>query len=164
MMPEQIAPSESDNKRARNRTIAIAVMVFVVVAVSIIWYGSGERQAGNMSPTAAQQQKLDPDARAPEGVRVRVTVLNGTDVRGLARRATNLVRDLGYDVVEYGNADSKTDSTMILVHTGHTDWARRLALGVGGARIDNEPDSLRYVDLTLVIGSNWNPPAQPFRP
>ena len=42
------------------------------------------------------------EVRAPDGVRIRVQVLNATKTRGLARRATMLLRDRGFDVVEMG--------------------------------------------------------------
>src|SRR5205814_750511 len=43
------------------------------------------------------------DARAPQDVRIRVEVLNATQTRGLARRATFYLRDRGFDVVGSGN-------------------------------------------------------------
>lgn len=163
-MPPPPPPPDDSPNRQRVRAVAIAGMVLLVVVVSIVWYAVGQRRPSDAAPMVEQQRALDPDARAPADTRVRVIVLNGTEIRGLARRATNLVRDLGYDVVEYGNASAPRDSTAILVHTGHADWARRLARGVGSAIIDEQPDSSRYVDLTLVIGRDWNPPTQPFRP
>ena len=117
--------------------------------------------------TAEAVAQLDPDARAPEGVRVRVRVLNTTNTRGLARRVTNYIRDLGFDVVEYGNADTddKRAVTTVIVHTGNMDWAKRLAKGLETDSIETDSDSSRYVDLTVLIGSNWKTPAsQPFRP
>src|SRR5262245_49562930 len=100
--------------------------------------------------------------RAPSGVRIRVQVLNATTTRGLAQRATDVLRDKGFDVVEIGNSRDRVDSTVVLDRTNHPDWARRAAAAMGGARVVPSPDSLRYVDLTVVIGPNWRPPVQPF--
>ena len=102
--------------------------------------------------------------RAPGNARVRVQVLNATGTRGLAQRATDLLRDKGFDVVEIGNSRDRVDSTVVLDRTGHPDWARRVAAALGGAQVVARPDSARYVDITVLIGPNWRPPAQPFHP
>ena len=100
----------------------------------------------------------------PESDRVRVEVLNGTSTRGLARRATAAMRDAGFDVVSSGNATERPDSSLVIVRTGREDWAALAAKALGGARIQLRPDTSRYVDRTIVIGSLWRPPVQPLDP
>ena len=102
--------------------------------------------------------------RAPEGQRVRVQVLNATPTRGLARRATELLRDRGFDVVEMGTAPEPRDSTLVLDRSGHPDWANRVASLFGGARVETRADSSRYLDVTVLVGATWRPPAEPFYP
>lgn len=104
------------------------------------------------------------DARAPAGAHIRVEVLNASHVSGLARRATFHLRDEGFDVVESGNAPSLRDSTLVIDRTGHSDWARLVAHAMGGATVVTRLDSSRYVDVSVLIGSTWRPPAQPFYP
>jgi hypothetical protein len=101
---------------------------------------------------------------APSGVRVRVQVLNATSTRGLAQRATDHLRDKGFDVVEIGNNREKMDSTLVLDRSSHPEWAMRVAAAMGGARVLERPDSGRYLDVTVLIGGDWRPPAQPFHP
>lgn len=105
-----------------------------------------------------------PDVNDAAGQRIRVQVLNATTTRGLARRATRLLRDRGFDVVETGTSPEPADSTMVLDRSGHPDWARRVADALGGARVESRPDSSRYLDVTVLIGRSWRPPAQPFYP
>jgi hypothetical protein len=100
----------------------------------------------------------------PAGVRVRVEVVNATKVRGLARRASFYLRDLGFDVVDFRNTGLKRDSTLILDRSGHPAWAALASRALGGARVEARPDSSRYLDLTIVLGAAWRPPAQPFYP
>ncbi len=100
----------------------------------------------------------------PEDTRIRVEVLNGTDTRGLARRATAAMRDAGFDVVSSGNAVERPDSSLVYVRTGNEAWGALAAKALGGARVALRPDTSRYVDLTIVIGSRWRPPTQPFDP
>jgi hypothetical protein len=106
----------------------------------------------------------DASARAPVGVRIRVQVLNGTTTRGLARRATMVLRDHGFDVVDMGTATAGQDTTIVLDLSGHPDWARRVARAVAPARITVRPDSSRYLDIAVVLGSTWRPPAEPLDP
>jgi hypothetical protein len=103
-------------------------------------------------------------ALLPAGPRVRVEVLNASTVHGLARRATLHLRDEGFDVVQTGTTNERRDSTLILDRTNHPDWAARAARAMGGARIESRPDTLRDVDLTVLIGAGWRPPAEPFYP
>lgn len=102
--------------------------------------------------------------RAPDGQRVRVQVLNATKVRGLARRATMLLRDRGFDVVEVGTLAQPRDSTLVLDLSGHPDWAARVAATFGSARVETRPDSSRYLDVVVLLGASWRPPAEPFYP
>jgi hypothetical protein len=96
--------------------------------------------------------------------RVRVQVLNATRTRGLGRRAMLYLRDQGFDVVEIGTLSATRDSTVVLDRSGHADWARRVAAALGGARVELRPDSSRYLDVTVLIGGSWRPPADPFYP
>jgi hypothetical protein len=97
-------------------------------------------------------------------VRIRVQVLNATDTRGLAQRATDYLRDRGFDVVEIGTNREKMDTTLVLDRSNHPDWASRVAAAMGGAKVLSRPDTSRYLDITVLIGTTWRPPAQPFHP
>jgi hypothetical protein len=101
---------------------------------------------------------------APSGARVRVQVLNATTTRGLARRATDLLREKGFDVVEVGTSREQSDSTVVIDLSNHPDWARRVAAAMGGAKVIARPDSSRYLDITVLIGAAWRAPTQPFHP
>lgn len=89
-----------------------------------------------------------------------VEVLNGSGRAGLARTATRLLRREGIDVVLLGNADSTVDSTRIVVR--RRDRARgdqvRAVLGVG--RVVERPDTLRRVDVTVILGPDFRAPAE----
>jgi len=103
------------------------------------------------------------DARAPEGVRIKVEVLNATRTRGLARRATLYLRDRGFDVVGSGTVSEQRDSTIVLDRSAHPEWAFLVGRAMG-ARVVAEPDSSRYLDVTVILGRDWRPPSKPFYP
>jgi hypothetical protein len=101
---------------------------------------------------------------APPNTRVKVEVINATRTSGLARRVTRLLRDRGFDVVKYTTSSVTQDSTLVLDRTNHPEWARLVGQALGGARVEARPDTSRYVDVTVVLGSAWRAPAQPFSP
>jgi hypothetical protein len=103
-------------------------------------------------------------AEGSVGARVRVQVLNATRTRGLARRAMLYLRDQGFDVVEVGTTAPTRDTTLVLDRSRHPEWARSIATSLGVARVEARPDSSRYLDVTVLVGSSWRPPAQPFYP
>jgi hypothetical protein len=141
-------------RRALKRWAAAVVVVLLgSVAVLVVRHG---RMSGRHLGFG--------DARAPAETRIRVEVINTTRVRGLARRATMHLRDRGFDVVETGTQSKTLDSTLVLDRSGHPDWARLVAGALGGARVEARPDSSRYLDVTVLLGTSWRPPAEPFYP
>jgi LytR cell envelope-related transcriptional attenuator len=102
--------------------------------------------------------------RAPAGGRIRVQVLNTTKTKGLARRATRLLRDRGFDVVEIGTVGPTIDTTVVLDLSGHPAWADAAAKVMAPARTRARADSSRYLDITVLIGSTWRPPAETLYP
>jgi hypothetical protein len=83
----------------------------------------------------------------------------------MARRASLYLRDLGFDVVSYGQ-DSTTsrDSTVVEDHTLHPEWADLVSEHVSGSRVEPRPDSSRYVDVTVRLGASWRLPPKAFYP
>lgn len=158
-------PLSEDRRRRRRRRIAFvlgATAALVVCAAVVL----ARREQGAGRGGAAP---LGRDARAPEGVRIKVQVLNATRTRGLARRATRRLRDGGFDVVETGTASAvagqaSLDSTLVLDRSGHPEYARRVAAALGGARVEARPDSSRYLDVTVLLGASWRPPPGPLDP
>jgi LytR cell envelope-related transcriptional attenuator len=101
---------------------------------------------------------------APGGPHVRVEVLNATDTKGLARAAMCILRDAGFDVVFFGNTAERVDTTQILDRSGHADWAQLAARAMLGGKVQEKPDSSRFLDLSVLVGRNWTPPPEPLCP
>jgi hypothetical protein len=110
-----------------------------------------------------QQASTATQSLVPPGVRIKVEVLNATKVRGLARRATMYLRDRGFDVVAAGTSSEQLSKTLILDRSNHPQWAA-LAARAFNAKVESRPDSSRYLDVTVLIGSDWRPPLLPFYP
>ena len=145
------------------RLIVFAAALIVVVFIGAAWVVHALRTTTTTSTLAAVLPH-DELPRAPDGVRIRVQVLNTTGRRGLARRATRLLRDQGFDVVDMGNGTPALDTTLVLDRTGHPEWAAAVAKVVTPATSRTERDSSRYLDVTVLLGRSWNPPPEPFNP
>ncbi|MBD0321654.1 MAG: LytR C-terminal domain-containing protein, partial [Gemmatimonadetes bacterium] len=91
---------------------------------------------------------------------VRVQVLNASGRPGLAREATRVLRDRGFDVLEFGNGRGfSPDSSMVLDRAGRLEVARQVADAVGIRHVAARPDSNLYLDATVVLGKDWKAPA-----
>ena len=145
---------------ARARWLLAGAMVVVIAAgfAAVTWH----RQAPVRS--TALGRLVTREVTAPANTRIRVEIVNATRTRGLARRATRLLRDRGFDVVTYTTSGATQDSTVVLDRTNHAEWARLVGQALGGARVEARPDTSRYVDVTVVIGTTWRLPPQPFSP
>lgn len=143
----------------RRHIVIIALLLVLLPAGIYATVAHGGDAGGAPRGVAA-----GPESRAPEAVRIRVEVLNASSVQGLARRATFFLRDRGFDVVESGNAEEKHDSTIVLDRSHNPEWARLVANAMGGAPVAEAPDSTLYVDVTVLVGPSWRPPAKPFYP
>jgi hypothetical protein len=115
-------------------------------------------------PDSGSTIRSGPRVAAPPGQRIKVQVLNASSTPGLAARAVRYLRDRGFDVVLSGNSLSRSDSTVVLDRSGRGDYARLAALAFGVARPRVQPDSMLYVDVTVVLGADWAPPANPLNP
>jgi hypothetical protein len=145
-------------ERRRLTRYAAAALAAGLLAVGVVLV---VRDPSTRAPQAVRQRI---DAEAPAGVRIRVEVLNATRVRGLARRATMHLRDRGFDVVTVGTSREARDTTLVLDRSGNAEWAALVARALGGARVEPAPDSSRYLDVTVLVGATWRPPAEPFYP
>jgi len=142
----------------RRRTILMVVLLVTAITIGLI----GARVWSRDTPTIA----LGDTTSAPQGQRVKVEVLNASGVSGLARRATFLLRDRGFDVVGWGNDPRGIRSeTLILDYTDKPEAAYRLSRVLGGAQVERGKDSLdRGLDLTVKLGSGYRPPVEVFHP
>ncbi|MDX1646934.1 MAG: LytR C-terminal domain-containing protein [Longimicrobiales bacterium] len=127
----------------------IALTVAVAVGVHLATVDSGD------------VDRLRDPAATWSGERVRVEVYNGGGVTGMAREATGVLRDAGFDVVTYGNASSfdPRRPSEVVDRVGRTDLARAVAESLGIDNVQTDPDPNLYVDVTVVVGRDWTVPS-----
>ena len=78
----------------------------------------------------------------------------------MARLATDHLRDRGFDVVYFGNAETfGQDSTMVLDRAGRPRAAAAVGQALGTHWVESQPDANLYLDVTVLLGSGWVPDA-----
>jgi hypothetical protein len=87
-----------------------------------------------------------------------VEVLNGTPRRGLARAATRVLRQAGFDVVYFGTLGRDVAATEAVARRGDSAAAVRVARALGASRVRMATDTLLRVDVTVLLGSDFRPP------
>ncbi|MBU1651732.1 LytR C-terminal domain-containing protein [bacterium] len=91
---------------------------------------------------------------------VKLQILNGCGVSGIAARVRGIMRDRGFDVMSYGNAEKNEPKTLLLVRSegerglqaAHITAA---SIGVAEAQIRREMDSsIVDIDVTIIVGGD----------
>lgn len=98
-----------------------------------------------------------PPATFPESAnRPRVEVLNGAGDPGAAEQVAARLRERGFDVVYFGNAESFDHRrTIVLDRSGKGDAARKVAKTLGADTVLEDPKPELYLDATVVLGDDW---------
>lgn len=139
---------------ARAELIGLGAVAVLIVAFSISFVRGLTETLAEAPIDPVVTQPVTPE---PAGtVRGTIEVLNAAGTTGLARRATQQLRDAGFDVVYYGNAPaSASDTSVVIDRVGALDIARAAAASLGIARVRSEPDSGLFVETTVIVGVDW---------
>src|SRR4030065_1752758 len=86
-----------------------------------------------------------------------VSVLNATTTAGLASETTTYLRDQGINVTETGNAEDKSDTTVIIDYTGKPYTVQYLVelLNIEANSIYSRYDPNSLVDIAILVGADW---------
>lgn len=133
-------------------TIGIAVFALLLGAFAAsTWLrhvgGDGETR----TPGARTDEVERPDRRG----RIRVEVRNGSGEPRAAESMTSFLRDHGFDVVDYGNAETfDHERTEIHVHGANPAVAREVAAVLSGVPIRDAEIVSPYLDVTVIVGAD----------
>jgi len=133
------------------RLVLVGISLFIVLIAGTILLRLPEESALLDEVTAVNQPVVDG--------RVTVEVLNAGGVSGVAREATAALRSAGFDVVSFGNASSFDQVESVVVdRIGDPNPALSVASVLGIRNVRSEPDSNLYLDISVLLGSQWLPP------
>lgn len=112
-------------------------------------------------PGIESPEEPEASVQAPAG-RVKVEVLNLGGVSGMAGHATERLREVGFDVVDFRNADSFDAShpSEVIDRVGRTEVAQAVADALGIDIVHSEPSPNLYVDVSVLLGSEWARPSR----
>ena len=138
-----------------------SLIAFGVVLAAGIFLGSGLVEwIGTDAPGTGGEVPASPDlpGAPPELGRITVEVLNAGGREGMAREATERLRELGFDVVSFGNArEFGQEASVVLDRVEDLRAAREVARALEITDVRSEPDPNLLVDVTVRIGSGWEP-------
>jgi len=110
-------------------------------------------------PSPAEEAQIEPLAEAEGSEPVKVQILNGCSVTGIAAKMRDFLVNNGYDVRDVGNAARQDYSQSRIIDRGsNMDVARELAklLGLSESQISRQTAATNpQVDLTLIIGRDY---------
>lgn len=131
----------------------VATIVAVLLLLGSLVLGLMAPQPEGVLETIALPARPNP---APEE-RIRVEVLNGAGISGLAGRVTDRLRAAGFDVVYYGNASGSLarDSTTILDRSGNDAAIAALVEELEIDRVETAIDTSLYLEATLILAEDW---------
>jgi hypothetical protein len=105
------------------------------------------------------QRWLSPVDEQPSPVEqrvIRVEVLNGCGVAGLAGQVTDFLRLKGFDVVNVGNAENfDFPETLVVDRVGDMPGAWQVARAVGIDNVIQQKDQDLLLDVTLILGRDY---------
>ena len=125
----------------------LTVLAFIASFIFGLGRGSDQRPA----PSA----ELPPEPMAVPDSRVRIEVLNGSGKSGLARQATDRLRDAGYDVVYLGNAPAPASTSRVIDRVGKREIAQKVASALQIGSVETAVDTSRYLEVTVILGGDW---------
>lgn len=135
--------------------IVVAVLLMVGALLGSVLLEWGNRRGG--PDIAADRAPLsESGAHDLDRQRVSLEVLNAAGDRGAAELMSDKLRDMGFDVKTFGNADSfDRERTELLDRSQRPGAARAIADSLGGVPLRVEPAPELYLDATLLLGDDW---------
>jgi len=110
-------------------------------------------EGGPLSPAAVSgdSQELVTEENA------RISVQNGTYTEGLATLTSQYLSSQGLNVTEETNAADIYNGSELIIYNGKPYTIKYLSelMGIPSSRIYNQYDPDAYVDLVVILGSDW---------
>lgn len=146
--------NSSDTVLSKNKNLFFIIVTVILFVFTISLSYSLLDKLGIISSDHKKEIK-------PKNVQqlIQVEVLNGCGIAGAGDRFTDIIRSKGIDVVKTGNYMSfDIDKTFIIDRIGKVETAYKVAdsLGIDKRNIISQTNKQYFLDLTIVIGKDFN--------
>jgi hypothetical protein len=146
--------NSSDTILSKNKNLFFIIVTVILFVFTISLSYSLLDKLGIISSDHKKEIK-------PKNVQqlIQVEVLNGCGIAGAGDRFTDIIRSKGIDVVKTGNYMSfDIDKTFIIDRIGKVETAYKVAdsLGIDKRNIISQTNKHYFLDLTIVIGKDFN--------
>ena len=141
-------------RRARSGCLETTAIVVFALIVGAFAASTWMRHFDSRNRPLPEVVPGDPLAPPPvERTRIRVQVRNASGIPGAAADVTEYLREAGFDVVDFGNADeSDRPQTVVVDRVGSPARAREVAAALRGVPIESGIDTTLYLDVTVLVG------------
>lgn len=131
-----------------------AIVVFALVLGAFAASTWMRHVAGGADEGEPAVERADSVSRPSlERARIRIQVRNASGIPGAAAQVTEYLRDAGFDVVDFGNADVfDQPRTVVIDRVGARDRALDVAAALRGVPIRSEIDTSLFLDVTVLVG------------
>ncbi len=121
----------------------VSIIIIIIGLLSIV-----------LLVSSGDKIRLELAAREPK--KIRVTVLNGTTIDGLAARTCEYLKKNECDVLQVGNASTSYEKTVIIDRVDRElGNARRIRHLLRIGEISYEPDQTHIVEVTVILGEDY---------
>ena len=135
---------------------AIYLCIGIVFCVNLVFLLSLVERM-HYAPATLEKKPNHPVSHPGEAeTAIKVEVLNGAGVSGIARQMTDYLRQKGFDVINYGNAESFSFyTTIVLDRIGHRSRAQQVARAIGTETVVEQKNTYLALDVTMILGRDF---------
>ncbi len=147
------AKKESLRDKETTETVADGkknkLLTLVIFLIGILCVGYLISSGRNFIKSRLELKQMEID-------KIRVEVLNGTNIKGLAETAAEFLRKKRFDVVRYGNAEDTVLSTVIIDRSDpELKNAKLVQNTLKQGSLTFEAHALQLFEVTVVLGNDF---------
>lgn len=138
----------TDSLKTKNTILNITLFILSLFLIFVLYNVYLSLRSSN-----EEAEELNPTGRI-----IQVSVLNGTQIDGLAKKLTDFLRSKNFDVVIQGNYNSRNvKRTFVVDHLGDKRVLRRVirALKIDPDQVQTDLKEYNLTDITIVIGEDY---------
>lgn len=136
--------------------VAVLVVLGLIGMFVIDNVVSFEQAEPTPTPTATEEAPVETQVAPKLDPAIPVTVLNGTDLSGIAGNTGDRLESAGWNVVDRADADNTnyTSSSVIYGAAADEAAARAVAESLGGGQVLLDPAQAQPGTITVIIGTD----------